>query len=197
MAENEIAVTNEQRSPLMQVYADNWKIAEQYAKSSLVPDNYRGKPENVLIAVGMSQKMDIDLFTIMQNLNIVKGRASWGGSFCKTLIEKTGKYTDLDLIYVGTKGKDDFGCYLQATRKSDAKIIKGTTIDMAMVKAERWDSNPKWKSMTEQMLGYRAMSFFARLHCPEALSGIYTSEEVEDIKYDEPTIVEDVLAGDE
>jgi hypothetical protein len=129
----------------------------------------------------------------MQNLNIVRGKASWSGSFCRTLIEKTGKFANLDLVYVGEKGKDNFGCYMQAIRKTDGKIIKGTTVDMIMVKAEKWNTNPKWNSMTELMLGYRATSFFARLYCPEALSGVYTSEEVEDISNQQPVEISDLL----
>lgn len=181
----------EETNPL-ETYRGQWKIAMQFAKSDLVPSTFKGKPENVIIAMGLSEKTGIDLFTIMQNLTIIKGKTGWTGSFCKTLIERTGKYTDIEYVYVGEKGKDNFGCYLQAIQKSNGKIIKGTTVDMAMVKAEKWNINPKWNSMSEQMLGYRAASFFARMHCPEALSGIYTAEENEDIAV-KPQEVEDVL----
>lgn len=191
MENNEIIV-QEEKSELMQSYNNDWKYATQYAKSDLVPALYKNKPENVIIAMGMSRKMDLDLFTVMQNLNIVRGKASWTGSFCKTLIELTGKFKDLDYVYVGEKGKDDYGCYLQATRVSDGKIVKGATVDTAMVKAEGWITNTKWKSMPELMFAYRASSFFARMHCPEALNGVYTSEEIEDIKKT-PTEVEDIL----
>lgn len=190
------------RTPVLQSFADNWKIAQQYAKSDLIPDNYKNKPENVIIALGMSSKMNLDLFTIMQNLDIVKGKARWNGSFCRTLIEKTGKYKDLDLIYTGEKDKDTFGCYLQAVRKNDGKIVKGAEITVGMAKAEGWWSKKdkygketsKWQSLTELMLGYRAMSFFARMHCPEALSGVYTGEEIEDMEQpDVKKVVEDIL----
>ena len=53
---------------------------------------------------------------------------------------------------------------------------------MTLAKAEGWTANPKWKNMPEQMLGYRAASFFARMYCPEALMGLQTYEEVEDIE---------------
>lgn len=187
-------IQNQEESPL-EMYRGQFKIAMQYAKSDLVPPTFKGKPENVMIAMGLSEKIGIDLFTIMQNLTIVKGKIGWTGSFCKTLIEKTGKYTDIEYVYVGEKGEDNFGCYVQAVQKSNGKIIKGTTVDMTMVKAEHWNTNTKWNSMPEQMLGYRAASFFARLHCPEALSGIHTAEENEDMTQStqEVQIVENVL----
>lgn len=202
---NEVSIVEAEkpnRTPVLQSFADNWKIAQQYAKSDLIPDNYKNKPENVIIALGMSSKMNLDLFTIMQNLDIVKGKARWNGSFCRTLIEKTGKFKDLDLVYTGEKGKDTYGCYLQAVRKNDNQIVKGAEVTVGMAKAENWwskkdkygNETSKWQSLTELMLGYRAMSFFARLHCPEALSGVYTGEEIDDMEQaPEKKIIEDVL----
>ena len=176
----------------LQLFTDNWRMATQLAKSTIIPDNYKNKPENVIIALGMAQKMDIDPFTVMQNLNIIKGKTSWSGSFCKTLIEKTKRFKDLELNYIGEKGKDSYGCYLSATRISDGKLIKGPEVTMQMAKEEGWTTNKKWLTLTDLMLAYRCQSFFARLHCPEAMSGVYTSEEIEDIQ---PTkkIVEDIL----
>ena len=93
-------------------YQSNWEMAVNLSKSDLVPDNYKKKPENVIIALGMSQQTGLPPFTIMQNLNIVRGKASFSGSYCRTLIEKTGKYTESDLKYIGEKGKDNHGAYL-------------------------------------------------------------------------------------
>ena len=176
----------------LQLFGDNWRIASQLAKSTIIPDNYKGKPENVIIALGMAQQLDLTPFTVMQNLNIIKGKTSWSGSFCKTLIEKTKRFKDLELNYIGQKGTDTYGCYLSATRISDGKIIKGPEVTMKMAKEEGWTTNKKWLTLTDLMLAYRCQSFFARLHCPEAMNGIYTSEEIEDIQ---PTnrVVPDVL----
>lgn len=130
----------------------------------------------------------------MQNLNIIKGRVSWTGSFCKTLIEMTGKFRDLNLNYIGTKGKDDYGCFLSATRISDNAIIKGPEVTMKMAKEENWTTNKKWLTLTDLMLAYRCQSFFARVYCPEAMNGIYTYEEIEDTNdYNNKRKIEDVL----
>ena len=184
--------SQEQPKTDLQLFGENWRIATQLAKSTIIPDNYKGKPENVIIALGMSQKMGIEPFTIMQNLNIIKGKTSWSGSFCKTLIEKTKKFKDLELNYIGEKGKDSYGCYLSAVRIADGKVINGPVVTMLMAKEEGWTTNKKWLTLTDLMLAYRCQSFFARLYCPEAMSGVYTSEEIEDIQPTKRT-VEDVL----
>ena len=182
-----------QISTSMREFSDMWKIATQYSKSDLVPENYKGKPQNVIIALGMAQKTGFDVYTIMNNLNIVKGKASWSGSFCRTLIEATGLYKDLDLIEVGEKGKDDWGYYAQAVRKTDGKIVKGATVTIGMANAEGWLKNPKWKSMPELMLQYRCMAFFARVYASSAINGIQTTEEIEDITVEQNITMEDIL----
>ena len=165
----------------IQEFSDNWRMATQLAKSTIIPSTYQDKPENVIVAIGMAQKLGLDPFTIMQNLNIIKGKTSWSGSFCRTLIEKSNKYTNLQLIFVGQKGTDSYGCYMQGVNKETGEITKGPEVNMKMAKAENWTSNTKWINMPELMLSYRATSFFARVYVPEALNGVQTTEEIEDI----------------
>lgn len=184
-------VENTQPINTLEEYKNNYQMAVQLSKSDLVPDAYKNKPENVIIALGIAQQTGIQPFTIMQNLNIVRGRASFSGSFCRTLIEKTGKYLSLEIKYIGEQGKDTYGAYLEATRK-DGSIVKGPEVTIAMAKAEGWLKNTKWQTMPQLMLGYRATAFFARLYEPSALNGVYTTDEVEDI-YNAPREVKDVL----
>lgn len=165
----------------IQTFSENYRMAAQLAKSTIIPQTYQNKPENVIVAIGMAQKIGLDPFTIMQNLNIIKGKTSWSGSFCRTLIEKSNKYSNLKLIFVGEKGTDAYGCYMQGISKETGELIKGPEVNMKMAKSENWTSNPKWMNMTELMLSYRATSFFARVYVPEALNGVQTTEEIEDI----------------
>lgn len=177
----EVVQQNQVYQKPIQEFSDNWRMATQLAKSTIIPQTYQNKPENVIVAIGMAQKLGLDPFTIMQNLNIIKGKTSWSGSFCRTLIEKSNKYTNLQLIFVGQKGTDTYGCYMQGVNKETGETIKGPEVNMKMAKAENWTSNTKWINMPELMLSYRATSFFARVYVPEALNGVQTTEEIEDI----------------
>ena len=200
VTENAITkIENTQPINTLEEYKNNYQMAVQLSKSDLVPDAYKNKPENCIIALSIAQQTNLPPFTIMQNLNIVRGRASFSGSFCRTLIEKTGKYLSLDIKYIGEPGKDTYGAYLEATRK-DGSIVKGPEVTIAMAKAEGWFSKKdkfgketsKWQTMPQLMLGYRATAFFARLYEPSALNGVYTTDEIEDI-YNTPREVKDVL----
>lgn len=177
----------------LSTFSDNWKIATQLAKSDIIPDNYKNKPQNIIVAINIADKMNLDPFTVMQNMAIIRGKMAWSGSFARTLIERSGKFKDLELNYIGEKGKDSYGCYLSATRVSDGKKINGPEVTMALAKAEKWISNSKWINLSDMMLAYRCQSYFCRLHCPEAMSGIYTAEEIEDINTPKQSAPVDIL----
>ena len=156
------------------------RTATMLSKSTLVPQNYQGKPQDCFIAVDMASRMNTSPIFIMQNLYVVKGKPSWAGQACMAMINACGKFRDVKHVYTGKKGTDDRGCYVTAIRISDGEVVNGTEVTIALAKAEGWTSNSKWRNMPEQMLGYRAASFFARMYCPEALMGLQTYEEVED-----------------
>lgn len=177
-----IVVRNEtQQSNTLSNFRDNWNIAIQIAKSDIVPDNFKGKPANIVIAISLANRMNLDAFTVMQNMSVIHGKVTFSGSFARTLIERSGKFKNLELNYVGNENDDSYGAYLSATRISDGKVVKGPTVTLEMAKKEGWTKNPKWSSLKEIMLAYRCQSYFCRVHCPETMSGIYTTEEIEDI----------------
>ena len=157
------------------------RMAQMLSQSSLVPANYQGKPQDCFIAIDMATRMGCSPIFVMQNLYVVKGKPSWAGQACMAIIKTSRQFANVRLNYVGKIGTDERGCFVSATRLCDGANIDGTLVNMAMAKGEGWTSNTKWKTMPELMLGYRAAAFFARLHCPEALMGLQTDDEVTDV----------------
>lgn len=156
------------------------RVSQMLAQSSLVPQNYQGKPQDCFVALEMAARMNASPIFIMQNLYVVKGKPSWAGQACMAMINSCGRFKNVRHIYTGKEGTEERGCYVAAERISDGETVKGTKVTLAMAKAEGWTSNSKWRNMPEQMLGYRAASFFARMYCPDALMGLQTYEEVID-----------------
>lgn len=171
------------------------RVAQRYAASSMVPDSYRGKPENCFVACELAARMDVSPILVMQNLYIVQGKPSWAGQACKALIDGCGKFKDSEYIMTGSMADGTRGCYLQAVNVRTGKLVKGTEITLQMAQNEGWISKngSKWKTMPEQMLKYRAAAFFARTECPEVLMGFQTAEEVEDVRGAEKTAQEKVV----
>lgn len=62
-------------------------------------------------------------------------------------------------------------------------ILKSSTISVEMAVKEGWyqKNGSKWQTMPEQMLRYRAASFFGRVYAPELLMGLRSAEEEQDM----------------
>lgn len=160
------------------------RLADRYADSSMVPDTYKGKPNNCFVALELASRMDVSPVLVMQNLYIVQGKPSWAGQACKALIDGSRRFKDSEYIMTGSLSDGTRGCYLQAVKVSNGKVVKGTEITLKMAQDEGWStkSGSKWKTMPEQMLKYRAAAFFARTECPEVLMGFQTAEEIVDVR---------------
>lgn len=158
-----------------------YKNAVVLSKSSLLPERFRNKPEDILILIDMSSRMRVSLYALSQALYLVHGTSGITGQFCISLVNSCGRFQPLSFVFVGTEGERDYGCYAITTRIADGIVCKSTTITVQMAVDEGWMRNTKWKTMTSQMLMYRAAAFFARVYCPDVLCGMYTTEELHDV----------------
>lgn len=167
------------------LFNQTYKMSTYLAKSELVPVSYKDKPENCMIAIDIGNRMGLSPIAVMQNSQVVRNKFSWTGSACKSMIDACGKYRKTTYVEVGERGKDSWGFKLRAIDK-DGEVIDGVTVTVEMAKAEGWyNTNPKWKSMTELMLKYRCAAFFMRTECASLAMGFLTAEENEDIVYSE------------
>ena len=158
------------------------EMAQMLSKSTIVPQEYRNRPENVFLALDTANRLGMSPLAIMNGMYVVQGRPSFSGSFIAGLLKSTPLFSDVELIWVGEEGKESWGCYVQAMETRTGKLLKGASVTLETARLEGWTRNPKWKSMSELMLSYRAYSFFGRVHASELLSGIYDRDELEDIK---------------
>lgn len=209
-----VAGTNLPADPL-QMWLDpksfeQWqRVAVMLAKSELVPKAYQDKPQNVMLAMEMAQRMSVGVVVVMQNLDIIDGRQSWKSTFVASMINKCGRYKPLrynyedrgliDVTYTEwgprnpqtgkstpiqkTAKVQNLACTAYAEDIVTGEILFGETITVEMAVKENWyfKTNSKWATMTRQMLAYRAATFFGRLYEPHLLNGMRTTDELYDI----------------
>ena len=170
------------------LYNQSLAMAQTLSKSEIIPQSYKGKPADCLIAIDIANRLGLSPAIVMQNSQCVRGNFTWKGSACKAMIDGCGRYQKTRYVYVGEEGKDSYGCYLEAI-DNDGEIIKGVPVTIAMAKKEGWynKDGSKWQSMCDLMLKYRAAAFFMRTECASIAMGFLTKEEVEDI-YGKQTI---------
>lgn len=169
---------------MVQAFREYYALGNTLSKSSLVPQTYQNNPGNCAIALDIADRMGVSPMFIMQNLFIVKGTPSWSGQGCMSIIRACGRYKGVKAVYTGDIGKETRACHIEAIDVSTGEKVVGTEINWQMIKAEGWDKNSKWKSMPEQMMAYRAATFFARIYCPNELMGFRVEGEADDIHSD-------------
>jgi hypothetical protein len=168
----------------------SFEMAQRQAKalsaSDLVPQQYKNNVANTLVALEIANRIGASPLMVMQNLNIIHGRPSWGSSFIIAAINGSGKFTALR--FVGDLAK---GIKAVCQEKATGELLEGPTVTMEMAKAEGWldKAGSKWKTMPELMMRYRAAAFFGRLYAPEITMGMHSTEEVVDIQHEEPRAV--------
>ena len=155
------------------------RMAKALAASTMVPEQYRGNVANCMIAIELAIRIGCSVFMVMQHLYIVKGKPSWSAVFLISTVNSCGRFTPIRFTFVGEKSKPGWGCYAHATDKESGEECVGTTITLEMARAEGWGS--KWQTMPEQMMRYRAATFWTRAYAPEAGMGMATQEELEDM----------------
>lgn len=196
MSETTTQLTVKESAFSLESFEHAQRVAVMMAKSTLVPEQYRGKVENVMIAMEMSYRMEISPLMVMQNLHIVKGNPGWSGSFVIAMINGSKRFDD-DLEFEFSGKDDDYGCMAVAIKKG--KRIEGTKVTWKMVKGENWlnKDGSKWKTMPDQMFRYRSAAFFGRVHTPDLLMGMQTAEEIQDVIYTDFKPAEEVRKGKE
>lgn len=186
--EKQVAVVETKQPAQLSMWADKeafntaFTMASNLAKAECIPQGYRGKVADCIVAIDIANRMGISPITVMQNSQVVQGNFSWKGSACKAMIDSSNKYIKTRYVEVGERGKDSWGYYLEATTK-DGDVINGVAVTIDMAKKEGWygKTMSKWQTMPELMLKYRASAFFMRTECASVSMGFLTVEENEDI----------------
>lgn len=166
---------------------------------------------NCVIAMNMATRMNADVLMIMQNLVIVQGRPSWSSAFLISSVNSSGRFEPMkyritnkgklgkvDYVDYEWNGKqkaavnktfdgskiDNIECVAYTKSKGSDEVLESSPISIEMAIKEGWytKAGSKWQTMPEQMLRYRAASFWTRAYAPEISMGMHTVEEVQDIE---------------
>lgn len=163
--------------------------ASVFAQSQLVPKHLQGKVQDCLILMNMAMRMQEDPLLVLQNCFVVSGTPGFKTQFLIARANASGQLKskirwnvekleppilklegfEMPNLRVTAQAVDNFGELMEASVTSDMAI------------REKWTSNPKYRSMPEHMLRWRAAAFLIRLYMPEVMMGMQTIEEIEDV----------------
>lgn len=158
------------------------RAAKALSSSTLVPKEYQGNLPNCIVALNMAQRLEADPLMVMQNLVIVHGRPTWSAQFLIATANTCGRFSAIRFEFKGKDGSDDWACRAWAVEKDTGERLDGTWVSIAMAKKEGWyqKNGSKWQTIPQQMLMYRAGSWWVRVYAPELSMGLTTAEEARD-----------------
>ena len=178
------------------------RSAVMLSTSDLAPKQYQagsvGKEKaiaNCVIALDIAKRTGTAVLMVMQNLYIVQGKPSWSARFLIATVNECGRFEPIkyrlrNLGRVGVVNGKDYGdlpnleCVAYTRAKGSNEILESSPITITLAILEGWYEKPgsKWKTMPEQMLRYRAASWWTSVYAPEISMGMRTIEENEDIE---------------
>lgn len=150
------------------------RYAEVIANSEIIPNEYRNKPANVLVAIQMGMELGLPPLQALQNIAVINGRpAVWGDS----LLALARAHPAFEWI---KETFDDATMTAVCTIKRKGEPEQTRTFSQADAQAAGlWGKNT-WKAYPKRMLQMRARSWAIRDVFPDALRGLSVAEEVVD-----------------
>ena len=148
------------------------EFSEVLSKSGLVPDAYRGKPANVLVAIQWGYEVGLPPMQALSNINVINGKATlWGDG----LVAVCKKHPD----YYGMKEWLEGDTAYCSVKRKVKDTVEETLREFSIEDATKAGLMNKmnWKNYAKRMLQQRARGFALRDAFPDAIKGIITTEE--------------------
>ena len=156
--------------------------ARAVSSASMLPDNYRGKPADIMLAVGLGQSMGLSPAESLYRIAVIKGKPTASAELVAANVRKAGHR-----LRVRTD-EQSMAATCSIWRADDPDFEFTVTRDMAWARSMKLDGNDNYRKQPLTMLANRASTACARLACPEALYGVaYTADEMFDSGDTQPT----------
>ena len=194
-----IAAQQSRPSPIkLTTWAEIERFAEKAAKSGMVPKDYVGKPDAIVIAVMMGAELGLAPMQALQNIAVVNGRPSVWGDALPALCRAAGVAKSIREWSEGDGDAVTYHC--EAIRRDDPNPVHASFSVADAKRANLWKETPKvkkqgrdgpyevdsgpWYSYPKRMLQMRARGFCLRDAFPDVLKGLITAEEAGDIPFE-------------
>lgn len=157
-------------------------FAGMLARSTMVPRDFQGKPENVIVAIQWGREIGLGPLQALQNIAVINGRPSVWGDAMLALVRGSGLCAYVRETIEGEG--DAMVATCRVSRKGEDGEIVGT---FSMADAKRAGLAGKtgpWTQYPKRMLQMRARGFAIRDGFPDVLRGVISAEEAQDMPTD-------------
>ena len=153
--------------------AADMEYAKVVSVGAMLPAQYRGKPADILIAMGLGRAMGLSPAESLYRIHVIQGRPTASAELIAANVRKAGHI-------LRVKG-DETSARAVIIRSDDPDFEFESVWDLTRAKRLGLSDKDGWKKQPGTMMRWRAITEVARLACPEALYGVaYVREELED-----------------
>ena len=152
-----------------------FKLAEMVSSSSMAPKSYIGRPQDTAVAMMMGMELGLNPMQSIQNIAIINGKPSIWGDAMLALVQNHPAFLSIDESFDEPT--------MTATCTVCRKGGKPHTQKFSQADAEAaglWGRNT-WKQYPKRMLAMRARGFALRNQFADALLGLISAEEAQDM----------------
>lgn len=154
------------------------RYSEMLASSNFVPNSFKGKPGDILVAVQMGAGLGLPPMAALQNIAVINGKPCIWGDAMLAICQNHPKHRSIHEEYI----EDEKG-----NHKAVCTIVRGDEQPYSVAfsvqdakDAGLWGKVGPWKSYPKRMLQMRARGFALRDKFADGLNGLITREEAED-----------------
>lgn len=149
------------------------EFSKLMSQSAIVPKDYQGKPANVLVAVQWGMELGLAPMQAMQNIAVINGRPSIWGDAMLAICQAHPQFQGIDEQVDDTRAT--------CTVKRNGRTVTQTFTMEDAKRAGLAGKQGPWSQYPKRMMQMRARSFALRDAFADALKGIQSAEEVQDI----------------
>jgi len=166
------------------------QLAGQLSKTEMIPKNYRGKPQDLFVAMALGYQIGLSVEQAIQAIALINGKPCLYGDDMLALCMNHPSFVDLIEKPIVSNTNQVIGYSCTVKRKNMADHEEKFDLNMAK-KAGLLGKQGPWTQYPERMMQMRARGFALRNRFPDALKGIKSREEVEDYIEAEYSVVEE------
>lgn len=157
-------------------------FSEMLSKSQMVPKQYQGKPEDVLVAVQWGCEIGLAPLQALQNISIINGKPAVYGDAAMALVLASPVCENIEESIEG-EGTPNPVAVCVAKRRGRSPVVARFSVEDAK-RAGLWGKQGPWSAYPKRMLAMRARGFALRDAFADVLKGLITAEEAQDYPED-------------
>jgi hypothetical protein len=161
-----------------QTLTEAMEFSKLLADSSMVPKQYQGKPQDVLVCVQWGTELGLAPMQALQNIAVINGKPSVYGDAAMALVQNSPVCEDIEEYFEG-EGTANPVAVCVAKRKGRKPVVAKFSVEDAK-RAGLWGKQGPWSAYPKRMMQMRARGFALRDAFADVLKGLITVEEAQD-----------------